>query len=303
MSGKLRTPEVAASNLEILCACDDAYVPHTATMLCSLLEHNSVSRIHIFHGSSARDGLRKLETFVANYGSAVANYEMASEHFEDFRADKWVSIATYYRLIAPRILPTDIDKVLYLDSDIIVRGSLSDLWNTELRDYALAAVEEDPRLLGRQLSLLGLTQGTKYFNAGVMLINLDYWRRHNIPEKAIAFIKENPTKVEYWDQDALNAILSTRWINLPTVWNYKVNTNPAVVHFTGPVKPWHWSGKYAFALEYHKYRRKTPWRRYRLEGRPVLLRRFFHSVRTFVVALLPVGLRRWLRSRVANSRT
>ena len=216
---------------------------------------------------------------------------MAPANFQDFRVDKWVSIATYYRILAPRILPINIDKVLYLDSDIIVRGSLNDLWNTDLRDRALAAVGELAD--SRAVNLVGLPPGAKYFNGGVLLINLAFWRENSIYERATAFIRDNPEKVELWDQDALNAILVHSWIELPAHWNAQHHfitglpaarivhltpeqramvplSEPAVVHFDGDTKPWHWSCRHPFQYEYRKYRLKTPWPQYRLEGKPRL---------------------------------
>ena len=197
--------------MEVLCACDQRFLPHTATMLCSLLEHNSVSRIHLFYSSVSEHELAKLEALVARYASKISFYEIVLADLQDLRVDKWASVAVYYRLLAPRLLPADLDKVLYLDFDIIVRQSLKDLWNIDLTGHALGAVpnfEDDAR------KALGLPEGTKYFNSGVLLINLWFWRQSNVAERAISFIRNNPTKVQYWDQDALNATLVRSWIEL-----------------------------------------------------------------------------------------
>ena len=321
-AGRLDTPDSAqGGGMEVLCAFDEQYVRHTATMLCSLLEHNTVSRIHLFYSSVDDQELAKLESFVAGYGSTIVRYKMAPANFQDFRVDKWVSIATYYRILAPRILPTNIDKILYLDSDIIVRGSLNDLWNTDLRDRALAAVGELAD--SRAVNLVGLPSGAKYFNGGVLLINLVFWRENSIYERATAFIRDNPEKVELWDQDALNAILVQSWIELPAHWNAQHHfitglpatriahlspeqlatvplSEPAVVHFDGGTKPWHWSCRHPFQYEYRKYRVKTPWPRYELEGKPRLRHKLRRSVRSFARAVLPASLRKWLRSRITS---
>jgi lipopolysaccharide biosynthesis glycosyltransferase len=308
---ELRNAQLAqGGGMEVLCAFDERYLPHTATMLCSLLEHNTVSRIHLFYSSA--DGqepreLERLESFVARYGGATARYKMDPEHFRDFRVDKWVSVATYYRILAARILPTDIDRVFYLDSDMIVRSSLAELWNTDLSGRALAAVGELAD--SRAVDLVGLPSGAKYFNCGVLLINLEFWRRNNVYERAAAFIRSNPDKVELWDQDALNAILVGLWVEIPAYWNAQSHfitglpatrvacltteqramvpiADPAVVHFDGASKPWHWSFRHPFQNEYHKYRLKTPWPRYELEGRPRLDYRLRQSLRSLARTVL-----------------
>src|SRR5262249_37896783 len=132
--------ELAALKMEILCACDEKYLPHAATMLCSLLEHNKVFRVHLFYSSIVREQLEKLESLVTRYDCEIALYKIAPEDLGKLRVDKWASIAVYYRLLASRLLPCDLNKVLYLDSDIIVRRSLSELWIVDITDYALAAV-------------------------------------------------------------------------------------------------------------------------------------------------------------------
>ena len=304
--------------MEVLCACDGQFLPHTAAMLCSLLENNEVSRIHLFYSSVDDQQFAKLESFVAGYGSIIARYEMDPAKFQELRVDEHVSIATYYRILAPRILPIDIDKILYLDSDLIVRRSLSDLWNTDLRNYALAAVRDQYVLDSdiERLATLGLPAEVSYFNGGVLLINLMFWRQYNVSERAIAFVRNHPEKAKYWDQDALNAMLVHRWTELPAVWNLQCwncqdegrGKDPAIVHFCGTIKPWHWSSlEYSFQSEYTKYRLKTPWPHYKLEGRPGLLQtsyrflRRFVSPRSFARAVLPGVLKRWLRLHLMSS--
>ena len=300
---RLRTPDLAqGGGIEILCACDARYLPHMATMLCSLLENNRVSRIHLLYSFIKRREIDLLKKFVEKYGSVLQCYEMRSADFQDLLIDKWASAAVYYRLLAPRILPVDINKILYLDCDLIVRRSLNDLWKTDLFDQAVAAVsdydEDGPQRLG-------LPEGCKYFNSGVLLINLDFWRRNNVSGRCLDFIRNNPEKIVYWDQDALNAILVGRWIAFDARWNCQkyfeddiYDPHTAIVHFCGEhrFKPWHWSLQSPFKQEYHKYRLKTPWRRYKLEGRPRL-----HHLRGFARAVLPSRLRKWLRSQIMTS--
>jgi lipopolysaccharide biosynthesis glycosyltransferase len=276
-------------------------------MLCSLLEHNAVFRIHLFYSSIKDDQLKELKSFVAEYGSTILCYEMDATKFRNLRVDEHVSIATYYRVLATQILPSNLDKAIYLDSDLIVIGSLADLWNIDLNNHALAAVKDqyisDCDI--ERLTELGLPPEASYFNGGVLLINLTFWRRHSVSDRAIAYARNHPDKVKWWDQDALNVILVDHWMEIPSVWNlqcwdcdklFSELNDVAVVHFSGPVKPWHWSMKHTFKSEYRKYRLKTPWPRYRLEDKPSLYHRLRIPLRNLVRTVLPVGMRRRLLS-------
>ena len=298
-SGSQASNSKKDSEIEVLCACDAKYLPHAATMLCSLLEHNSICRIHLFYSSVEERELAKMKSLVARYETKIASYKIEPADFTDLRVDKWASPAVYYRFLAPRLLPTDVKKVLYLDLDIIVRGSLKNLWNTDLTGCALAAV---PDLGNASQMALGLPTGAKYFNSGVLLINLQFWRQNSVPERAIAFARENPEKVQYWDQDALNGSLVDKWCELPAYWNWlywsrpsehDTEEQPAIVHFHGQHKPWHWSNTHPFRQEYRKYRGRTPWP-YREEGVPALPRRLARII-------LPNSLRRWLRSWILST--
>lgn len=297
----LRGSEAAQDHkLEVLCACDDRYVPHAGTMLCSLLEHNKIHRVHLFYSSIRGSELAKLNSLVSGYGSELSLYDVSPADFKDLLVDKWASIAVYYRLLAPRILPRDMQKVLYLDSDIIVRGPLRPLWDIDMTGHALAAVVDHDQEAGM---VLGLPAGAPYFNSGVLLINLQFWRQNDVAERAISFVRNNPQKVRYWDQDGLNATLFGRWIVLPSIWNWQESCvpsgcgeEPIIAHFISSAKPWQWYGEHAFKHEYRKYRLKTPWRRYRPEGQPNWPLRVVRSV-------LPAHLRKWLRRQVARRAT
>ena len=94
------------AEMEVLCSCDEPFLPHTATMLCSLLEHNNVSRIHLFYQAIPNRELAKLQSLTARYGSLLACYEVAADDLKSFPLQPYWSIACYFRLLAPRILPT-----------------------------------------------------------------------------------------------------------------------------------------------------------------------------------------------------
>jgi lipopolysaccharide biosynthesis glycosyltransferase len=287
--------------MEVLCTCDENYLPHAAAMLCSLLAHNRVSRVHFFHNSITKSELDKLIALVKEYGSEIKSYELELSDFEGLQLDKWATAAVYFRLFAPRFLPEDLDRILYLDTDLIVRHSLLELWNTDVTEYALAAVphnaDEDPLF-----EYLGLPKGVPCFNSGVLLINLKYWKEHDVGANAVAFVRDHPERIQYWDQDALNATLIGRWLSLPTTWNYRcwwdqTVKDPDIFHFAGANKPWHWTHRNPFKREYRDYRNKTPWP-YEIEDLPSLRRRIWYYALLISSFVLPEAARRRIRPRL-----
>ena len=149
-------------------------------------------------------------------------------------------------------------KVIYLDGDIIVRHDLSDLWNTPIDGYA-SGVVEDQR--GDDVFIHNLNKvATPYFNAGVQLINLDYWRQNNIGQKMAEYMKEHPDNCPYADQDPANKILSGKvkyldfkynfmedWFYPTSQWQIHFSKwdriladreDPYIVHYCRGLKPW-----------------------------------------------------------------
>jgi lipopolysaccharide biosynthesis glycosyltransferase len=101
---------------------------------------------------------------------------MISEEFQGLHVSEESSPANYYRLAAPRILPLDVHKVFYLDSDIVVRRPIKALWDIDINNSALAAVADSVWSPDRNYARL--PPGARHFNSGVTLTNLDYWRKN-----------------------------------------------------------------------------------------------------------------------------
>ncbi len=180
----------------------------------------------------------------------------------DFKIDKHASLANYFRIYLPKFLPPTIDKIIYLDSDTIVLGRLDELWNSDIKNYALAAVEYTnvERIKALQLD------SQKYINSGVLVVNLKDWRERNFTEIATDFITRNPQLVKFWDQDAINVLLEQNIKYLDIKWNYcgvfSKDLNIKILHFVGIHKPCskHYK-KNANKRLYYRYLLKTPyWR-------------------------------------------
>jgi lipopolysaccharide biosynthesis glycosyltransferase len=171
--------------------------------------------------------------------------------FAAYSTSSYISVLTYARLLIAELLPPSIRKVLYLDVDILVCDDLTPLLQTDLEGIAIGAVPDrlDKRLkAGETIWTQDLPRVQDYFNAGVLLMDLERWRAEQISEKALDYLKEHP-KTPLSDQDALNVVCDGRWKQLNARWNVindhrtKISNRgtgngPAILHFAGPLKPW-----------------------------------------------------------------
>jgi lipopolysaccharide biosynthesis glycosyltransferase len=162
---------------------------------------------------------------------------------------------TYARLYLGDTLP-DIDKVLYLDVDLLIRDSIDELLTWEL-EHPVAAVQEDTRQAQRLFGDVTVP----YFNSGVMLMSLDEWRASDVAGSGAALLEAHPEWI-HQDQDILNTIYRDRFDRLPArfnVFNGRTvgagGATAAIVHFVGSSKPWYASATTSFADEWRAAQR------------------------------------------------
>lgn len=125
----------------------------------------------------------------------------------------------YYRIAIPELFrDKGLERILYLDCDMIALTDISELWEVDLSGYILAAVE-DAGFHHRLEKMAVACDSTKYFNSGFMLINMEKWLSENVTKRVLRYIHDNPEKLKFHDQDALNAILHDQWLQLHPKWN------------------------------------------------------------------------------------
>jgi len=251
----------------IITVSNDHYAKHLGVMLHSLLQNldnSTVVNIFIIESNISSDNKLKLQRVVERFSQKVKFITIDDNLFNSFELKiKHISKETYYRIIIPELVDVDIKKALYLDSDMIIRTDISKLWNTDIDDYFLAAVEGTNNKKWKKATL-SIPAKYTYFNAGLLLMNLQKWRENNISAQVIQYIQDNPTLIELMDQDALNAVLYDKCLKLDPKWNctkglmnrYHI-VNPAIVHFAGRRKPW--NSKVPFKEEYLKYLNSSLW--------------------------------------------
>jgi lipopolysaccharide biosynthesis glycosyltransferase len=147
----------------------------------------------------------------------------------------------YMRLFIPYFIPQEVEKVLYLDVDMIVQKDITVLFENDLSNYVVGAVL-DPRIItfdnswGGILNYkeLGFAGDTRYFNTGLILMNTRKWRDQNVTEKIIECIDHNKKHLNYPDQYGLNVVLANQWLELDPLWNHFCtieHPNPFLIHF------------------------------------------------------------------------
>ncbi len=276
--------------MDVVCTLDDNYLIPTGVLLTSLCENNIGEDItvYIVAYQLKKETISSLENIVkGNYSQKIEFYYSSFEEvlgkFNLGNPEGHLSLAAFFRLFLATILPQDTHKVLYLDGDMIVRRNISDLWNTDIEDYALGGVEDESveRFIEKDLfTLLGFDEKYLYFNSGVLLINLDYWRQNNVENRLIQYAKKHKYQLPNNDQDLLNAVLynEKKLLSLtynlsdnfyrrkrnsrPTIWQETDSflSDPHIVHFTGAKKPWLPSCVHPMQKEYFKYLDKTEWK-------------------------------------------
>jgi lipopolysaccharide biosynthesis glycosyltransferase len=185
----------------------------------------------------------------------------------------------FARLFLPELLPSDAEYVLYLDTDVLVRGDVGELAKLDLGTAPLAAVRDEyigsvagsPGLVDCKVD--GLDGGEPYFNSGVLLLNLPRWREERLGERVLDFLARHREHVRLPEQDALNALVAGRWMRLDPAWNVLIGETrkfvaaaapdleeAKILHFVGAHKPWQPSfpdGEYQAA--YRACRERTAW--------------------------------------------
>lgn len=298
--------------IHIACNIDSNYVRHCAVTLVSLFENNRREPItaHIIARDLSDAEKKTLIDLAAPYGNQVCFYEPDIKLLEGFTIRKFskrISMATYYRCILSELLPADIDRLLYLDCDIVIVGDISEYWNTPLSDETgVAAVADMGCDEAARYEILKYPMEDSYFNAGVLLINLDYWRKNDVAHACVDYFHKYPERILFNDQDLLNSILHKNKILVDLKWNVQdafyrrpkqmdeawrkkfadVLKHPVILHYTNR-KPWEYDSQHPLREVYFKYLDLTPWKGQRVLHNPVnRLKRFFR--------LLPfyIGLRK-----------
>jgi len=272
--------------IQILCSTDNNYAPYAGIMLTSLFVNNrdEAFEVHVLTRGLNSENSEKLRSVGKQFKSVVNILTVDLSVFEDcpIRPGDHVTLETYFRLLAPQLLPEHLDRILYLDVDMVINGPIRELWEWNIDGYALGAILDESYCNPEIYSRLGLNSSNPYFNAGVLLVNLKYWREMNVSARCMQCINDNPSILLFHDQDTLNRVLQNEKVLLPITYNFQtgyylswvypdypndfqaqiqiVAKTPIVIHFSGPMKPWVVGSDHPYRFYYHYYRKISLWK-------------------------------------------
>jgi lipopolysaccharide biosynthesis glycosyltransferase len=295
--------------LHVAAACDESYAMPLATMIASLAANLSVSRsacVHILQCHLSTSLRTKVENSVHRDSMRIDWIDINANRLQSLentlRSFDTVSLESYYRLLLPDVLPQELDKVIYLDSDLVVHQDLSKLWDLNVANTSLLAVPELSPASERVSSSAGirlykeleLPPEQKFFNSGVMLINLRKWRHEHVSARALIYLDTAAQYLRWHDQEALNVVLAGGWSELDSRWNVTMHAvrssaetrryadliqNPYIVHFNSACKPWQPDFSLGFQDLFYHYLDSTAWKGWRPDAASSLTKRIIKVIR------------------------
>ena len=264
--------------IEILVSFDKKYIGPFRVMLRSLAATNPGERFRVWllHSAIPGEALQALADYCAALGISLSPLKVNRALFEAAPVSKRYPREMYYRLLAPALLPPELERVLYLDPDILVLNPVRPLWEQELggRIFAAAAHSGAAELVdGVNRARLG--SGSVYFNTGVLLMDLTKARESVRSEAVFACVEEEGERLLLPDQDVFNRLYGASTLPLEdTIWNYDarhysayrlrsmgkcsldwIMQNTVFLHFCGRQKPWKAGARGRFAALYKHYSR------------------------------------------------
>ena len=247
--------------ISVLVALDANYLPQLQVLLTSIRLNNPGERValYLLYSAIPDQGLAAAEKQCTASGYSFHPVRVDDTLFQDAPSTRQYPKEMYYRLLAARLLPDTLDRVLYLDPDILVINPLRPLWETDLQGNLFAAAAHTGMTeLANGVNRVRLGSEGDYYNSGVLLN---------------AYVAEHGKELLLPDQDLLNALYSQRILPLEdALWNYDarnynnyllrsggvykvrwVMEHTAILHFCGKAKPWKPGYLYRFGVLYHHY--------------------------------------------------
>ncbi len=261
--------------INIVFTIDKDFIKQFTVSLTSLLETNQdiIDRIFLINNIIDDQILKKSLTFFSDkYNLIIEIININDAQFAELRIKSYISIASYFRLILSELIPTDINRILYLDCDLIVTGDLSNLITLKFNDNFLCAVDQEQHISTFSRFKNTPFNGKKYFNSGVMLINLKKWRENNISKILMKNANKYNSQMLHLDQDILNITFYNSWKELDykyNAWKYSNQSieklgiaanDLVIIHFIGPIKPWNFQCNHKYKHLYFKYQKLTPYK-------------------------------------------
>ena len=237
----------------------DNYSSIVAVTLQSFVDHHTNESVFIFHIVSeamSTDNLAYLKSVIAQRTSWQLMYHPIEEKNLAHIPTGPFPIHAWYRIFLDQLLPEEVEKVLYLDADTLIASSIDELFQIPLENVAIGAAKDQQNFITATKQRIGLPQQQTYVCSGVLLMNLSYWREHNIAQQILDWAIANAHRLGCPDQDAINVVLREKTVVLPAKWGiiarnflydafYQTEEaaeayhHPCIIHYAG-CAPWYY---------------------------------------------------------------
>ena len=260
----------------LLVTLDENYIEQMKVLMTSIYINNpgQIFNIYLIHSGISDEKLDALESNLSKFSYKLFPIKAEDGLFSSARVTDRYPKEMYYRLLAGELLPENLDKIIYIDPDILVINSLKEIWETDIRDFLFAAASHTGKTdMANNVNKIRLGTDTDYYNSGFLLINLKRAREEIVPEEIFAYADHNYKNLLLPDQDILNAMYGDKVLPLKdSIYNYDarnyssyllrskgeedlgwVMENTVILHFCGRDKPWKKNHRTKFTALYRHY--------------------------------------------------
>lgn len=251
--------------INVCVACDDNYAKYAGVVIASALKSSAEAdemRFYILDGGISDENKTKISELKSIKDCEINFVSINNEMFSDYltvKTHSYISIPTFYRLKLPTLLP-NVDRVIYFDCDIVINGSLQELFEADLGTCPIAGVKD----LNKKM----LKKNPTYVNAGMLVMDIKNMREQNTESEFLSWTREHINTIKVGDQEIINEVLKGRIKIVDDTWNVQSSNftnrssytkNPKVIHYVARKKPWHWASFSYHRDLYFKYLQLTPW--------------------------------------------
>ncbi len=259
--------------LHIATAIDEAYLPPLKVTVASLQKHLRSSlhpKLYLLNRELRHSDINAIGKLID-----TETIVPADEAIRNLPQQSAFPPEASFPLLLADVLPDDVERVLFLDPDLLILDDVGEIWDTELGDNTIAAAGDlaiptcsSPRGV-KGGHTLGIPRNAPYFNAGVMVIDLKRWRADRVSWRAREYLEQHRGRTDYSHQEALNAVLWNKWKQLDQRWNlissltgrrysqsHVSTVDPGIVHFAGKFKPWRLEVRSPYAEHYADFLRE-----------------------------------------------
>lgn len=266
--------------MNVLVAVNDNYVKPLMVMLESLFDNNTWDKIEVYllYSNINERNLKRLHYFVKRCGGKL--HGILLDESVDRVPSRAFSSETYYRLFAFKYLPETVEKVLFIDPDMLVIGSLESVYNMEMGNHCYAAVpdNQNDEMIKKTKKIFSINKNSLYVNSGLQLMNLREIRTFMTADRINDFVLKNAVNLPYLDQDVLNILYDGKILYLNKRYNYNCRYDTedtleriafflkglvdlylhrlTILHYMGKKKPWNREYTERFQRIYFMYTRK-----------------------------------------------